>query len=177
MTRQLILASLCLMTTGLAHGQEVRKSPQPEPVWMSAAPLRSEVLPGEPTTTLTGWIIDVDCAADPDLVKEITRHRKSCALMASCARTGYALKVDERFARPPDGHPTAADWIKLDAYGNRLVMETLKVSQRRAGLPVKVTGVVPSPTLRDRKEWPTMKVSEGGLKVMEGRPDDLSGGK
>jgi hypothetical protein len=76
-------------------------------------------------------VVDVNCsgkvAADPD------SHPRSCAL--SCAASGFGIITSDK------------KFVKLDAEGNKKIVEALKASDKKDHLRVDVSGDLNGDTL------------------------------
>src|SRR6185436_9734913 len=80
---------------------------------------------------LTGNLIDNMCAShhvnDKDFGDRVAGHTTSCALMANCKASGFALYVDKKL-------------YKLDDAGNKLALDMLEGSSTEKGVRVAVEG-------------------------------------
>jgi hypothetical protein len=87
---------------------------------------------------LTGYIVDNACgtgkASDAAGEEKIKTHPKTCALMAACVKSGYAVLSDGKL-------------YKLDKKGNEKAEALLKNTKREKGLPVNVEGDLDGDTL------------------------------
>jgi len=94
------------------------------------------------TVTLDGYMIDNACASshasDPDLDTVIKTHATSCALMAACEESGYAVYANKKV-------------YKFDATGNTSAVEILKNTKSKKGLHVKVEGTIDGDTIKVTK--------------------------
>jgi len=86
-----------------------------------------------------GYLLDRQCA---DSVKEdsdrnvfIQHHTKDCALMPNCRAKGYTLYSKHR-------------WLNLDKRGSEMAVKVLKVSKRKSGFYVEVTGTLDKEMLK-----------------------------
>lgn len=109
MTRKSILLLIILALTGmLLYAQTEKKSEKK-------------------AAKITGFLVDVHCATGLDETDR--RHTVSCALMPSCAASGYAV--------------VSKDIIyKLDENGNKLALEILKNTKATTGLGVSIVGTL-----------------------------------
>jgi hypothetical protein len=77
-------------------------------------------------------VVDVNCskkvAADPD------SHPRACAL--KCAASGFGIVTQDK------------QFLKLDAEGNRKIVEALKASDKKDHLRVDVSGDLQGDTLK-----------------------------
>ncbi len=93
---------------------------------------------GQKTTTkVTGFLVDNMCAAgahDEEGAEEAAEHKVSCALMAACAKSGFAVVAKDKT-------------YKLDAQGNKMALKTLRESKTKQGMRVQVEGTVEGDTL------------------------------
>jgi type 1 fimbria pilin len=91
------------------------------------------------TVTITGNLIDNACAESAkDLDAKAKNHPTSCAMMASCAQSGYAVYADHKLYR-------------LDDKGNESAADVLKNSKTKNGVQVKAEGTLDGETLRVTK--------------------------
>ncbi len=81
---------------------------------------------------ITGFLIDNMCAAPSD--KDAKAHAVSCAKMAACEKSGFAVVAGEKT-------------YKLDEQGNKLAAEALKAAKTKKGLKVDVEGTLEGDTL------------------------------
>ncbi|HYN84222.1 MAG TPA: hypothetical protein VER32_03150 [Pyrinomonadaceae bacterium] len=76
---------------------------------------------------ITGFVVDVMCDTGKDV--DAKRHKVSCALMPDCEKTGFAVVSKDTS-------------YKLDAEGNRRVLEMLKATKIKQGFAVTVEGTL-----------------------------------
>ncbi len=76
---------------------------------------------------ITGFLVDVHCATGLDETDR--KHSVSCALMPSCAASGYAVVSKDTVYR-------------LDENGNRLALDILKSTKTKSGLGVEIVGTL-----------------------------------
>ena len=80
---------------------------------------------------LKGALIDVTCSAK--IVKEgqaaAKAHKRECALMDPCAKSGYGLYTQD------------GKFLVLDAAGNQIAQKALEASKKQDNLTVKVSGL------------------------------------
>ncbi|MCG3161515.1 MAG: hypothetical protein JMDDDDMK_02698 [Acidobacteria bacterium] len=83
---------------------------------------------------LTGYVVDVMCAADhtkdkpEDAMKFASEHTKSCGLMDECVKSGYGIFADGK-------------WYPFDAKGNELARAMFEKSQKNDHIKVIVEGM------------------------------------
>jgi hypothetical protein len=86
------------------------------------------------TTTIEGYVIDNACSAshakEPTLGDRVKKHSTSCALMASCVKSGYAVFTAD------------SKLYKLDKTGNDAVEALLRETNTKAGVAVVVEGTI-----------------------------------
>src|SRR6266704_1220484 len=91
------------------------------------------------TVTITGNLIDNACAESAkDLDAKAKNHPTSCAMMESCAQSGYAVYADHKL-------------YKLDEKGNGSAAELLKSTKTLKGVKVSVEGTVEGDTIHVTK--------------------------
>jgi hypothetical protein len=91
------------------------------------------------TVTITGNLIDNACAESAkDLDAKAKNHPTSCAMMESCAQSGYAVYADHKLYR-------------LDDKGNESAADVLKNTKTKNGVQVKAEGTLDGETLRVTK--------------------------
>jgi hypothetical protein len=91
------------------------------------------------TVTITGNLIDNACAESAkDLDAKAKNHPTSCAMMESCAKSGYAVYADHKLYR-------------LDDKGNESAADVLKNTKTKNGVQVKAEGTLDGETLRVTK--------------------------
>lgn len=76
---------------------------------------------------ITGFVIDVMCDTGTDT--HAKQHAVSCALMPACEKSGFAV-VSKNTS------------YKLDAEGNRRLLEMLKTTKIKQGFAVTVEGTL-----------------------------------
>ena len=91
---------------------------------------------------LTGHLIDNACASahvnDKDFAGTVANHTTSCALMASCKASGYAVYADSRL-------------YKLDDAGSKLAQGILEDTKTEKGVRVTVEGTLEGDTIHATK--------------------------
>jgi len=90
---------------------------------------------------LTGYIIDNACsarAASDNGAEKVKNHTVKCAMMANCAKSGYAVYADNKL-------------YKLDEEGNKQAAEILKNTKLEKGVQVSVEGTVDGDVLKVSK--------------------------
>lgn len=87
---------------------------------------------------VTGYVIDNMCAGSHGTEDEAKDHTTSCALMARCEKSGYAVVSGEKS-------------YKLDENGNKLAASILRHTQTKKGLKVEVEGTLDGDTLHADK--------------------------
>src|SRR5262249_44838534 len=79
------------------------------------------------TVKVTGYLIDNACAGahvkDADFADKVKKHSRSCALMDSCLKSGYAIYSESKL-------------YKFDEEGNKTVADLLKDSETKNGVMV-----------------------------------------
>src|SRR5580765_2236681 len=91
---------------------------------------------GNKSVTITGNLIDNACAESAkDLDTTAKNHKTSCALMDSCATSGYAVYADHKL-------------YKLDEKGNSSAADLLKNTKTPKGVKVAVEGTVEGDTIQ-----------------------------
>jgi hypothetical protein len=83
---------------------------------------------------VTGYVVDNMCAEMHGSEDEAKKHPNSCALMAACEKSGFAVVSGDKT-------------YKLDEQGNKLAAEALKAAKTQKGLKVDVEGTVEGDTL------------------------------
>ena len=82
---------------------------------------------------LTGYIIDNACAAGrangENAAEKVKNHTVKCAMMPSCAKSGYAVYSDGKL-------------LKLDEEGNKKAADILKNTKSEKSVQVSVEGTV-----------------------------------
>jgi hypothetical protein len=81
---------------------------------------------------LTGYIIDNACstrAAGENGAEKVKNHTVKCAMMPSCAKSGYAVYADGKL-------------YKLDEEGNKKATDILKKTKSEKSVQVSVEGTV-----------------------------------
>jgi hypothetical protein len=95
------------------------------------------------TVTIEGNIIDNACAGahakDADFGARVKKHATSCALMDSCATSGYAVLTSD------------AKFYKLDQAGNESAEAILKATATKTGLAVVVEGTIDGDVIKVTK--------------------------
>src|SRR5437870_5545355 len=89
---------------------------------------------GNKAVTITGNLIDNSCAESKDLETRTKNHSTSCALMDSCATSGYAVYADHKL-------------YKLDEKGNSSAADLLNSTKTAKGVRVAVEGTVEGDTI------------------------------
>lgn len=87
---------------------------------------------------LTGYIIDNACSArasSENGAEKVKNHTVKCALMPSCAKSGYAVYADGKL-------------YKLDEEGNKKAGDILKNTKSEKSVQVSVEGTVDGETLK-----------------------------
>jgi hypothetical protein len=83
---------------------------------------------------LTGYVVDVVCAADhvKDKAEEATKfaaeHTKSCGLMEDCVKSGYGIFSDGK-------------WYPFDAKGNELAKALIEKTKKSDHIKATVEGM------------------------------------
>ncbi len=83
---------------------------------------------------LTGYVVDVMCAADhtkdkaEDAMKIASEHTKSCGLMDECVKSGYGIFADGK-------------WYPFDAKGNELAKAMFEKTRKKDHIKVIVEGM------------------------------------
>jgi type 1 fimbria pilin len=97
---------------------------------------------GDKTVKLSGYLIDNACASahvkDANFGERVKKHKTSCALMASCESSGYAVYADGKL-------------YKFDENGNKSARDLLESTQTAAGVEVAVEGTLDGDTLKVSK--------------------------
>jgi len=83
---------------------------------------------------VTGYVIDNMCAGAHGTEDEAKDHTTSCALMARCEKSGYAVVSGDKS-------------YKLDDNGNKLAASLLRHTQTKKGVKVEVEGTLDGETL------------------------------
>jgi len=98
---------------------------------------------GNKTATIEGNIIDNACAGshsqEATFGDRVKKHSTSCALMASCVKSGYAVFTAD------------SKLYKLDKTGNDAVEALLRDTDTKAGVAVVVEGTVDGDTIKVTK--------------------------
>ena len=98
---------------------------------------------GNKTATIEGYIIDNACAGshsqEATFGDRVKKHSTSCALMASCVKSGYAVFTAD------------SKLYKLDKTGNDAVEALLRETDTKAGVAVVVEGTVDGDTIKVTK--------------------------
>lgn len=87
---------------------------------------------------LTGYVIDNACsarAASENGAEKVKNHTVKCAMMPSCAKSGYAVFADGKL-------------YKLDEEGNKKAADILKNTKAEKGVQVSVEGTVDGDMLK-----------------------------
>lgn len=87
---------------------------------------------------LTGYVIDNACsarAAGENGAEKVKNHTVKCAMMPSCAKSGYAVFADGKL-------------YKLDEEGNKKAADILKNTKAEKGVQVSVEGTVDGDMLK-----------------------------
>ena len=87
---------------------------------------------------LTGYIIDNACSArasSENGAEKVKNHTVKCALMPSCAKSGYAVYADGKL-------------YKLDEEGNKKAGDILKNTKSEKSVQVSVEGNLDGETLK-----------------------------
>ncbi|MBI4460752.1 MAG: hypothetical protein HY648_11935 [Acidobacteria bacterium] len=81
-------------------------------------------------TTVNGWLVDQMCASmhASEGEKFGTMHKRECALMPDCVKSGYGVLT------------AAGEFLKFDKGGDKKAEAALKASQKTNDLRVTVTG-------------------------------------
>ena len=90
---------------------------------------------------LTGYIIDNACsarAAGENGAEKVKNHTVKCAMMPSCAKSGYAVYADGKL-------------YKLDEEGNKKAADILKNTKSEKSVQVSVEGEADGDTLKVTK--------------------------
>ena len=91
---------------------------------------------------LTGNLIDNACAShhvnDKDFGDRVAGHTTSCALMATCKTSGFAVYADKKL-------------YKLDDAGSKLALDILEGSNTDKGVRVAVEGTLEGDTIHVTK--------------------------
>lgn len=114
MTRKTLLVGMVLLLAGIALAKENK------------------------SVKLTGYIIDNACsvrASSENGADKVKNHTVKCAMMPSCAKSGYAVFADNKL-------------YKLDEAGNKKAAEILKNTKAEKGVQVSVEGEVDGDTLK-----------------------------
>jgi hypothetical protein len=94
------------------------------------------------SVTLTGYLIDNNCAAnhanDKAFATWVKTHGTSCAMMDACEKSGYAVFADDKL-------------YKFDDNGNTSAAALLKSTKSTKGLHVKVEGTVDGDNIKVTK--------------------------
>jgi long-subunit fatty acid transport protein len=93
---------------------------------------------GKKSVKVTGYVIDNMCAGMHGTEDEAKKHPNSCALMASCEKSGFAVVSGDKT-------------YKLDEQGNKLAADVLKGAKTKRGLKVDVEGTLDGDTLHAEK--------------------------
>ena len=72
-----------------------------QPATTVQAPVQAAAMPAAEQVTLTGTIIDNNCAGahKDDMAAFITTHTKECALMPGCVESGYSIFADGKLSK------------------------------------------------------------------------------
>lgn len=87
---------------------------------------------------LTGYVIDNACstrAAGENGAEKVKNHTVKCAMMPSCAKSGYAVFSDGKL-------------YKLDEEGNKKAADILKNTKAEKGVQVSVEGTLDGDVLK-----------------------------
>lgn len=87
---------------------------------------------------LTGYIIDNACSArasSENGAEKVKSHTVKCALMAPCAKSGYAVYADGKL-------------YKFDEEGNKKAGDILKATKSEKSVQVSVEGTLDGDTLK-----------------------------
>ena len=82
---------------------------------------------------LTGYVVDVKCAAEhakgkpEDVMKFAAAHTRECALEEACVKSGYGIFAD-------------GQWFPFDAKGNELAKAMFEKTQKKDRIKVTVEG-------------------------------------
>ncbi len=94
------------------------------------------------TATLDGYMIDNACASshatEATFGTWVETHKTSCASMAACEKSGYAVYANKKL-------------YKFDDAGNTSAVELLKNTKSKQGLHVKVEGTIDGDTIKVTK--------------------------
>ena len=94
---------------------------------------------GDKSIKITGNLIDNACAESAkDLDAKAKTHSTNCAMMDSCAQSGYAVYADKKL-------------YKLDDKGNESAADLLKNTKTQKGLRVAVEGTLDGDTIHVTK--------------------------
>ncbi len=89
---------------------------------------------GHEKVKLTGYIVDVMCAADhtkdsaEDAMKFASEHDRSCGLMEACVKSGYGIFADGK-------------WYPFDAKGSDLAKAIFEKTTKKDHIKVTVEGM------------------------------------
>jgi hypothetical protein len=90
------------------------------------------------TTTLHGYVVDQHCAGTlagkTNAMEKAAGHSKDCALMESCAASGYGIFSEGKY-------------YKFDAKGSRRAQELFEKSKLSKGMYFTATGKLAGETL------------------------------
>lgn len=112
------------------------------PLVIAAALMAGALFAQDKSVTLTGYLIDNNCAAnhanDKAFATWVKTHGTSCATMESCEKSGYAVFADDKL-------------FKFDDNGNNSAQDLLKNTKSKKGLHVTVEGTVAGDTIKVTK--------------------------
>ena len=112
------------------------------PLIVILAVMAGALMAQDKSVTLTGYLIDNNCAAshatDKTFATWVKTHGTSCAMMESCEKSGYAVFAGDKL-------------YKLDDKGNESAEALLKATKSKKGLKVTAEGTVDGDTLKVTK--------------------------
>ena len=112
------------------------------PLIVAVAMMAGALIAQDKTVTVTGYLIDNNCAAshttDKTFATWVKTHGTDCSKMESCEKSGYAVFAGDKL-------------YKLDDAGNASAEELLKNTKSKKGLHVKAEGTVDGDTLKVTK--------------------------
>jgi hypothetical protein len=112
------------------------------PLVVVLALMAGALIAQDKSVTLTGYLIDNNCAAshatDKTFATWVKTHGTSCAMMDACEKSGYAVFADNKL-------------YKFDESGNSSAEDLLKNTKSKKGLHVKVEGTVNGDTVKVTK--------------------------
>ncbi len=112
------------------------------PLVIALALMAGALMAREESVTLTGYLVDNNCASghatDKTFATWVKTHPASCAKMDACEKSGYAVYADSKL-------------YKFDAKGNASAEDLLSNTKTTKGLHVKVEGTVDGDTIHVTK--------------------------